>query len=340
MNPHPHHDDPGLSEAGAPSRAEGGGEGMTRFGTATSLRGRLLRNEPMSRHTSWRVGGPAERLYIPADLDDLVVFLRTLPSEYEPLYWVGLGSNLLVRDGGVRGTVILTSGTLRRLALRDKDLVYAEAGVAGAKLARFAARHALTGAEFLAGIPGTVGGALAMNAGAFGGETWDLVERVETVDRYGVRRTRAPADYRIGYRRVEGPSGEWFVAAQFRLARDSARQAAGLIKRWLARRGATQPTQLPNAGSVFKNPPGDHAARLIEACGLKGLCEGRACVSTLHANFIVNTGGATAEEIERLIARVQAEVERRCGVLLEPEVRIIGEADGDRGPRMASSQSG
>lgn len=320
-----------IAAAAASGRREGGGE-MTESGTRPPppLRGRLLRDEPMSRYTSWRVGGPAERVYIPADLDDLVAFLRALPPEYEPLYWVGLGSNLLVRDGGLRGTVILTSGALKGLALRDKDLVYAEAGVAGAKLARFAARHALTGVEFLAGIPGTVGGALAMNAGAFGGETWDLVERVETVDRHGVRRTRTPADFRIGYRRVEGPSGEWFVAAEFRLARDTARQAAGLIKRWLARRGATQPTRLPNAGSVFKNPPGDYAARLIEACGLKGLCEGRACVSQMHANFIVNTGGATAAEIERLIARVQAEVERRFAVLLEPEVRIIGEAGAAR----------
>ncbi len=290
----------------------------------TSLRGQLLVNEPMSRHTSWRVGGPADRLYIPADLDDLAAFLATLPAP-EPVHWVGLGSNLLVRDGGVRGAVIITSGALNGLGVLGEGVVRAEAGVAGAKVARFCAERELVGAEFLAGIPGTVGGALAMNAGAFGGETWNIVEAVETIDRRGARRTRHPGDYGIDYRKVSGPAGEWFVAAHFRLARGDTANGKTLIKTLLARRGATQPTQLPNAGSVFKNPPGDHAARLIEASGLKGTCEGKACVSDLHANFIVNQGGATAADIERLISRIQATVENLHGVTLEPEVRVIGE---------------
>ena len=321
-------------------------------------RGRLLKNEPMSRHTSWRVGGPADSLYIPADLDDLAVFLKGLPAD-EPVHWVGLGSNLLVRDGGMHGTVIVTSGALSGLALlSDSDIqgrmsaagattlgmeeveqrkeqlprmaeaamVRAEAGVASAKVARFSTGHGLSGAEFLAGIPGTVGGALAMNAGAFGGETWNIVHAVETLNRAGERRVRLPADYRIGYRSVRGPVGEWFVAAHFQLLRDEQRQGKTLIKSLLGRRGATQPTQLPNAGSVFKNPPNDHAARLIEAAGLKGTREGGACVSTLHANFIVNQGGATAADIERLIARVQTEVKNRFNVQLEIEVRIVGVA--------------
>jgi UDP-N-acetylmuramate dehydrogenase len=292
--------------------------------TNPSLRGELRLNEPMSRHTSWRVGGPADRLYTPADLEDLAAFLKSLPPQ-EPVHWVGLGSNLLVRDGGVRGTVILTSGALNALSLLREDLVRAEAGVAGAKVARFCAERGLTGGEFLAGIPGTIGGALAMNAGAFGGETWNIVEAVETIDRRGVRRTRAPADYQIGYRHVRAPAEEWFVAAHFRLQPGDAGRGKTLIKTLLTRRSVTQPTQLPNAGSVFKNPPGDFAARLIEACGLKGVCEGKACVSELHANFIVNTGGARAADIERLILRVQAEVERQCGIRLEPEVRIMGE---------------
>jgi UDP-N-acetylmuramate dehydrogenase len=279
----------------------------------------------MSRHTSWRVGGPADRLYIPADLDDLAAFLASLPAQ-DPLHWVGLGSNLLVRDGGVRGTVIMTSGALSGLDILHGNVVRAEAGVASAKVARFCAEHELVGAEFLAGIPGTVGGALAMNAGAFGGETWNIVEAVETIDRHGERRTRMPSDYQISYRQISGPVGEWFVAAHFRLKSGDASQGKTLIKSLLAKRGATQPTQLPNAGSVFKNPVGDHAARLIEASGLKGKCEGKACVSDLHANFIVNQGGATAAEIERLISRVQATVENLHGVTLDPEVRIIGEA--------------
>jgi UDP-N-acetylmuramate dehydrogenase len=288
------------------------------------LRGQLLVDEPMSRHTSWRVGGPADHLYIPADLDDLAEFLKTLTSE-EPIHWVGLGSNLLVRDGGVRGTVIMTSSALNNLRLFHAGAVRAEAGVPSAKVARFCTEHQLIGAEFLAGIPGTIGGALAMNAGAFGGETWRIIERVETIDRTGSRRERPISDYQINYRSVRGPQDEWFIAAHLKLTKGETKQGKTLIKTLLAKRGATQPTQLPNAGSVFKNPPNDHAARLIEATGLKGACEGRACVSELHANFIVNKGGATAAEIERLILRIQTAVENLHGVTLEPEIRVIGE---------------
>jgi UDP-N-acetylmuramate dehydrogenase len=290
-----------------------------------NLRGRLMTNEPMSRHTSWRVGGPADRFYIPADLDDLAVFLESLAPQ-EPVHWVGLGSNLLVRDGGVRGTVIMTSSALNGLSVLRDGLVRAEAGVASAKVARFCAERSLIGAEFLAGIPGTIGGALAMNAGAFGGETWNIVEAVETIDHRGERHMRKPVEFQVTYRKVAGPQGEWFVAGHFKLAAGDAVNGKTLIKSLLAKRGATQPTQLPNAGSVFKNPPGHHAARLIEACGLKGKCEGKACVSDLHANFIVNMGGATAADIERLIARTQAEVEKQHGIKLEPEVRVIGES--------------
>lgn len=289
-----------------------------------SLRGQLLLNEPMSRHTSWRVGGPADQFYIPADLDDLAAFLKSLPLP-GPVYWVGLGSNLLVRDGGVRGTVIMTSGALNGLGILREGVVRAEAGVPSAKVARFCADQALVGAEFLAGIPGTVGGALAMNAGAFGGETWKIVEALETIDRHGEQRLRTPSDYQIDYRKVVGPQGEWFVAAHIRLQAGDAAQGKTLIKTLLAKRGTTQPTQLPNAGSVFKNPSDDHAARLIEASGLKGVCVGKACVSELHANFIVNKGGATAADIEQLILRVQATVKNLHGVTLEPEVRVIGE---------------
>lgn len=298
---------------------------MTALQNQAGLRGRLLEDEPMARHTSWRAGGPAERFYIPADIDDLAAFLARLPAD-EPIHWVGLGSNLLVRDRGVRGTVIATGGALNGLSLLDPERVRAEAGVASAKVARFSVEHGLTGAEFLAGIPGTIGGALAMNAGAFGGEFWSLVEAVEVVDRRGDRRTRPASDYRVGYRSVEGPAQEWFLAAVLKLTQGELPNGKMLIKSLLAKRGATQPTQLPNAGSVFKNPPGDHAARLIEAAGLKGMCMGAACVSELHANFIVNTGGASAGEIERLIEHVRTTVERRFGVRLEPEVRIIGEA--------------
>jgi UDP-N-acetylmuramate dehydrogenase len=288
------------------------------------LRGVLREHERLAAHTSWRVGGPADRFYIPADLDDLAAFLTTLAPD-TPIQWLGLGSNLLVRDGGVRGVVIATSGALNALSLTGEGRVRAEAGVASAKVARFSVQQGLRGAEFLAGIPGTVGGALAMNAGAFGGETWPVVEAVETIDRGGEIRVRPASDYTIGYRSVRGPEHEWFVAAHFRLQPGDGGEGKAHIKSLLARRGATQPTQWPNAGSVFRNPPGDHAARLIEAAGLKGVCEGAACVSDLHANFIINTGGATAADIETLIERVQGTVRERHGVELHPEVRIIGE---------------
>jgi len=288
------------------------------------LRGTLLREEPLARHTTWRVGGPAERLYIPADSADLVAFLRTLPLD-EPLLWLGLGSNLLVRDGGLRGTVIATSGALNGLVRSAAGAVRAEAGVSCARVARFCARAGLAGAEFLAGIPGTLGGALAMNAGAFGGETWSLVEAVETVDRRGEVRRRLSGDYTAGYRSVIGPSGEWFVAAELRLTTGDTPAATARIRRLLAERNDHQPIGQASAGSVFRNPPGDHAGRLIEACGLKGRCIGEACVSEKHANFIINRGGARAADIEALIEQIRAEVTHRHGVRLEPEVRIVGE---------------
>ena len=292
------------------------------------LRGELCRDEPMSRHTSWRVGGPARTYYRPADLEDLAVFLSGLPAD-EDVIWLGLGSNLLVRDGGIPGTVIAAFGVLGELSLLDETVLRAEAGVACAKVARFGANHGLVGGEFLAGIPGSVGGALAMNAGAFGGETWDYIRAVETIDRAGIRRVRDPDEFQVGYRQVKGPAGEWFIAARFEFQRGNTAAALERIRALLTQRGATQPTRQPSCGSVFRNPPGDYAARLIEACGLKGSCIGAACVSDKHANFIVNTGGARAADIEALIAHVRDEVERVHGVSLQTEVRIVGRPGGE-----------
>lgn len=292
----------------------------------SALRGNLLLDEPMSKHTSWRIGGPADRYYQPADIDDLAQFLSQLP-ETEPVFWLGLGSNLLVRDAGIRGTVIATSGVVNGLSQLDEKTVRAEAGVACAKVARFCARAGLSGAEFLAGIPGTMGGALAMNAGAFGGETWGVVAAVQTVDHHGRLRRRTPDEFEIAYRQVSGPQGEWFMAAELQLeAGGEPEELLTEIKSLLSKRGDAQPTQLPNAGSVFRNPEGDYAARLIEACGLKGVCEGAACVSDKHANFIINTGGATATEVEALIERIAKTVAEQQSVQLQREVHIVGEA--------------
>jgi UDP-N-acetylmuramate dehydrogenase len=289
-----------------------------------ALRGELRLREPMSAHTSWRVGGPADRFYQPADLEDLARFLADLPEE-EPLLWLGLGSNLLVRDGGIRGTVVFTLGALDELRRVGECRLQAGAGVTCAKVARAAARAGLTGAEFLAGIPGTLGGALAMNAGAFGGETWSLVASVETLDRHGVRHRRTPEDFQLGYRSVESARAEWFVGAELVLAPGDVIAAQARIKELLARRGATQPIQLPSCGSVFRNPVGDHAARLIETAGLKGLRHGDAQVSEKHANFIVNLGAATAADIEALIHEIQERVQAAHGVRLQTEVRMVGE---------------
>ena len=297
---------------------------MTTVASQVSLRGKLLHGELMCRHTSWRVGGPADCFYVPADVQDLALFLKTL-SPQEAICWIGLGSNLLVRDGGIRGTVIVTSGGLIDLRKIGDTEVRVEAGVASAKLARFTVEQGLSGAQFFCGIPGTIGGALAMNAGAFGGETWDIVDTVETIDRHGQLRLRERADYVIGYRRVEGPSHEWFVAAHLHLRKGDVAAGKARIRSLLARRGQTQPTQMANAGSVFKNPPGDYAARLIEASGLKGACEGGACVSELHANFVINRGKATAADIERLVEKMREHVRRAQGLTLELEVRIMGE---------------
>jgi UDP-N-acetylmuramate dehydrogenase len=287
-------------------------------------RGELRYDEPMSGHSSWRTGGHARRYYRPADLDDLCRFLGDLEPQ-EPLLWLGLGSNLLVRDGGFAGTVIATLGALSLQQWLDARTLRAGSGVTCSKVARLTAQAGLVGAEFLAGIPGTLGGALAMNAGAFGGETWRIVEAVETVTRVGRLQTRLPADYRIGYRRVDGPSGEWFVAARLRLEQGDAQAAQARIRELLMRRGATQPTREPSCGSTFRNPPGDFAARLIEVAGLKGLAIGGARVSEKHANFIINTGTATAADIEALIVQIQERVEQACGILLETEVRIVGD---------------
>jgi UDP-N-acetylmuramate dehydrogenase len=288
------------------------------------LRGRLARNVPLAKYTSWRAGGPADALFLPADRDDLAAFLRQLPAT-EPVTVLGLGSNTLVRDGGVRGTVVVMHNPGAALAVAN-SLVYAEAGAASPKLARFAATHGCAEAEFLAGVPGTVGGALAMNAGCYGGETWRYVARVEVLTRQGEFAVREPGAYRTGYRHVEPLDGV-FTAAWFRFPQGDASAARARIKELLARRIATQPLSLPNAGSVFRNPPGDHAARLVESCGLKGHAIGHASVSQMHANFIVNPGGrAKAADIEALIAHVRDTVKARTGVDLVPEVRVIGEA--------------
>lgn len=285
---------------------------------------RVLRDEPMSRHTSWHVGGPADLFFTPRDETDLAMFLQSLES-MTPILWIGLGSNLLVRDGGVRGAVIDTHGVFDELERVSNNEVWCGAGVACAKLAKQCIKWGLGPAEFFAGIPGTLGGALAMNAGAFGGETWNHVLSVATLARDGARGERPASDYRVAYRHVEGPANEWFLGARLRFELRPGVSNED-IRILLARRKATQPIGEWSCGSVFTNPPGDHAARLIDTCGLKGFRIGGARVSEMHANFIVNDGTAKASDIEQLIAHVMRTVKERHGVELKPEVRVVGEA--------------
>ncbi len=288
----------------------------------------IKKDEPMSRHTSWRAGGVAKQYIQAESLSALASFVATLPVE-EKLLWLGLGSNTLVRDGGFNGTVIATQGLMSQITIAEEGLdettIYAGAGVSSAKLARFCSKNNLAGAEFFAGIPGLLGGALAMNAGAFGGETWPLVVEVETINRKGEITKRSANEFEYGYRHAKGPAEEWFVSATIKLKKQQLKNNTVDIKQLLAKRAVTQPTGVASCGSVFRNPDGFFAAQLIEDCGLKGRRIGGAVISIKHANFIINENKATAADIESLITLIQKTVKQQRGILLQTEVRIVGE---------------
>ena len=285
---------------------------------------RVKRDEPMSRHTSWHIGGPADVFFTPADRTDLVAFLELLPKG-TPLFWLGLGSNLLVRDGGIRGVVIDTTGLDRLEQIGDRTL-YSDAGVPCARIARRCISLELGPAEFLAGIPGTIGGALVMNAGAFGGETWPRVRAVDVCDASGRERRRDARDYSYSYRRLIPPvPGEFFLGVVLEFEHRPGLTEEGM-RELIARRKETQPIGEWSCGSTFTNPPGNHAARLIEAAGLKGHRIGDIMVSTKHANFLVNVGDATAADVEKLVKFIQEEVQKRSGIRLTPEFHVAGDA--------------
>lgn len=307
-----------------------------------NFRGELRLQVPLAKYTSWQIGGVAKQYYKPVDVTDLTDFLHWLPVD-EPIFWLGLGSNVLIRDGGFPGTVIHIRNTINKIDIIDyflhendkhccengnqsgnRKALRIEAGATCAQLARFCQQHGLVGAEFYAGIPGTVGGALAMNAGAFGGETWPHVLQVETINRQGERFIRGSEEFTVGYRKVVIPNNEWFTAAVLNFELGDVIAARGKMTELLAHRKQTQPIDELTCGSVFCNPPGMHAAKLIETAGLKGKTIGRAIVSTKHANFIVNQGGATANDIESLIQLIQQQVWEEHHVKLETEVKFIG----------------
>jgi UDP-N-acetylmuramate dehydrogenase len=287
------------------------------------MKGVLLKNESLAKYTSWRVGGLAEQMYLPEGKQDLIDFLTNRP-EQENLFWLGLGSNLLVRDGGIKGTVINTRGRLKKMQLIDAGQLYVEAGVPCAHVARFSTEKGLSGAEFLAGIPGTMGGALKMNAGAFGSETWNVVSKVEMINAAGQVMERTADQFKVAYRSVIGCGEEWFLATVLTLKQGDRAESQQKIKDLLENRALTQPINKPTCGSVFKNPEGAYAAGLIELCGLKGHQIGGACVSLKHANFIENMGTATAEDIESLIEYIQQKVLKEQNISLQTEVCRVG----------------
>ena len=289
------------------------------------LGGEWRREWQMSRLSSWRVGGAAEWVYTPSDQSDLQRFLAERDRSI-PVHVVGLGSNLLVRDGGVRGIVLRTAPGLSSIR-REGDDICAEAGVGCPKLARVSSEEGLGGAEFFCGIPGSIGGALAMNAGCFGSETWDVVTEAVGFNEDGTQTTITPDTVSTGYRHVQKPKGmACFVSGRFRLRPGEPQEIKDRIAEMLKRRKDTQPIGTANSGSVFLNPADAKAGALIEESGLKGFRVGGAAVSEKHANFIVNSGDATAADIENLIEHIRGTVLKRSGISLKTEVRIIGEA--------------
>ena len=294
---------------------------------AARLGDRARGGEAVARHTSYRIGGPADLLVLPDTAEELAFVLGVAGAHGVAVTMLGGGSNVLVGDGGIRGVAVKLGRGFARVAWTvDGDVGRATAGAAVqlGRLSRAAARRALAGLEFAEGIPGSVGGALAMNAGAYGGNLASVVDAVEGVLPDGTRRTLPAADLAFDYRRAVLPAGFVVTAVGFRLVRDAADAIAARMEDVRRRRVAAQPHGLPNGGSVFKNPAHDHAGRLIEAAGLKGARAGGARISDRHANFIVNEGRARAADVKALIEMAQRVVWERSGVWLEPEVRLVG----------------
>ena len=309
-----------------------------------NLRGELFCDHPLAQYTSWHVGGKAESFYRPADLFDLQNFIAQLPAD-ELLTWLGLGSNVLIRDDGIKGTVILTLNRLKELSIinvvdvarisceirallseNKKTIIRAEAGVTCSKLAKFCISQNLEEGVFFAGIPGTIGGALAVNAGAFGGETWRYVIAVETMTHQGEIIKRMPNEFEIHYRQVDGLNNQFFIAGYFCFNHGDPNKAKVGVSELLKKRNLSQPIGKYTCGSVFRNPPGNYAAQLIESAGLKGKSVGSAEVSVKHANFILNEGKAKAADIEALIHYIIEGVKNVHGIDLVKEVHIIGQS--------------
>lgn len=277
----------------------------------------ILLNESMSKYCSLKAGGKASKVFTPNNITQLLEQLKVNENNIE---FIGLGSNLLINENGFDGTIIRTK-MLKNISIKN-NIITAESGITLAKLYKFANANSKYGAEFLYSIPGTVGGALAMNAGAFGAETWQYVKSVKTIDKKGNIKKRMPTDFDISYRRVEAKNkNEFFLSADFNF--NQKKEKASNAKELMSKRNYYQPTGLPSCGSVFKNPKNNFAAKLIESCDLKGFCIGGACISKKHANFIINANSASAKNIQDLIKHIQKIVQQEHNILLEPELIII-----------------
>ena len=287
----------------------------------------IYQNVELKNFNSWKVGGKAEQFLICDDKNTLASYIKNKKIK-APITFVGLGSNLLIRDGGIKGTVVVMHGGLSKIN-RDNDLIYSEAGVSCSKLSKFTAKEGRSDSAFFAGIPGTVGGALAMNAGCYGSETWDFVQKVLMINLNGDQIVRNKLEFEINYRQVKSINKEEsFLAAWFQFPEGNKIEAENKIKELLVHRKNTQPLNWPTAGSTFRNPKDKFAAKLIEDCGLKGYQIGGAQVSEKHSNFIINLGNATALDIENLIDYIQEVVLKNKKVHLQREIKIIGEPIG------------
>ena len=287
------------------------------------IRGELKQNHNLAPYTSWRIGGPAKYFFQPADVEDLATFLHQLPAA-EPIVWLGGGSNVLIPDEGIAATVINVHNRLNKLIQLDDFTIRAEAGVGCARLVQHCVKLGMSDSAFLVGIPGTIGGALAMNAGAHGDAIWNYVLAVETINRAGRVSFRSANEFRAEYRKINGlGQDEWFLAGHFLFTKADKSEARKIMRELLAKRKKSQPLNVFTCGSVFKNPPNDYAARLIETCGFKGKGIGGAKVSEKHANFIMNTGNATAKDIKALMQLIVEHVDQKFAIKLESEVRMF-----------------
>lgn len=289
--------------------------------------GTLLERELMSKHTSFKIGGPADFFVQPATVDELWQVLKTARDEQVPFFVMGNGSNLLVSDEGFRGMILHTGGNLKDISV-EGDVIYAQAGALLSNVAKTAWEHGLTGMEFAAGIPGSLGGAVCMNAGAYGGEMKDILLDAEVLTRDGELRVLSVEELKLSYRHSVIFEEDYVVlAAHIRLTRGDQTEIKGKMNELARARKEKQPLEYPSAGSTFKRPEGYFAGKLIQDAGLKGYTVGGAQVSEKHSGFVINRGGATAEEVRFLIKQVQKKVFEQFGVKLEPEVRMLGFAD-------------